>query len=101
VIATATFAVSHTFWSQAIIAEVYSLHALFVVAIVWLALSYVIPSNSSEAREAVGISHFARNDMSGKLLALTFGLSLTHHPPFAHCRRWPIFADRRPPTADH
>jgi hypothetical protein len=79
VIASATFAVSHTFWSQAIIAEVYSLHALFVVAIVWLALSCVIPSNSSEAREAVGISHFARNDMSVKLLALTFGLSLTHH----------------------
>jgi hypothetical protein len=51
-----TFAVTPTFWSQAIIAEVYTLHALFVVMVLWLALS-------------------------GRYrgLALTFGLGLTHH----------------------
>jgi hypothetical protein len=56
VLAAATFALGHTFWSQAIIAEVYALHALFVAAILWLALKR---------------AHSA--------LALAFGLGLTHH----------------------
>jgi len=62
VVAT-TFAVTPTFWSQAIIAEVYALHTLFVVVILWLALKFRGPS-----------SH-----RSGKFLASTFGLGLTHH----------------------
>lgn len=50
------FALTPTFWGQAIIAEVYTLHTLFVAAIVGLALA-------------------------GRRypLALVFGLSLTHH----------------------
>ena len=78
-LAAATFATSHTFWSQAIIAEVYALHALFVAAILYLALRSVFLTNNSESASLVGISRFARNDMLGKLLALTVGLSLTHH----------------------
>ena len=34
------FTVSYTFWSQAIIAEVYSLHMLFVLATVWLLMRW-------------------------------------------------------------
>jgi hypothetical protein len=79
VIAGATFAVSHTFWSQAIIAEVYALHALFVAALLWLAVSYVFSNPGSTPPDSGEISRFPRNDLSSKLLALTLGLSLTHH----------------------
>ncbi|HEY1910665.1 MAG TPA: DUF2723 domain-containing protein [Vicinamibacterales bacterium] len=34
------FAVSYTFWSQAIIAEVYSLHMMFMLATLWLLLRW-------------------------------------------------------------
>jgi len=64
-IAAATFAVTHTFWSQASIAEVYALHALFVALILWLALL-----TGSEANPA---------SWQAKGLTLTFGLGLTHH----------------------
>ncbi len=57
-LATSTFAVSRTFWSQAIIAEVYTLHAFFVVLLLWLALKHRQVSYP---------------------LAFVFGLSLTHH----------------------
>lgn len=79
VMAAATFAVSHTFWSQALIAEVYALHALFVAALLGLALSYVFSNPGSIPSDAWEISRFARNDIRSKLLALTLGLSLTHH----------------------
>jgi len=39
-VATATLAVSQTFWSQAVIAEVYSLHAFFVVLVFYLLLRW-------------------------------------------------------------
>jgi hypothetical protein len=39
-VAAATLAVSQTFWSQAVIAEVYSLHALFVVLVFYLLLRW-------------------------------------------------------------
>lgn len=58
-----TFAVTRTFWSQAIIAEVYALHALLVALIVALALKF--------GREKKG--------RTSRLLALSFGLGLTHH----------------------
>ena len=63
-VATTAFAVSKTFWSQAIIAEVYSLHAFFVALIFYLLL-----------RNA------GRPDHSSLLLlmAFSYGLSLTHH----------------------
>jgi len=60
------FAVTPTFWSQAIIAEVYALHALFVVVLLWLALKF----------KAAG---FAPRSWPGWMLAFVFGLSLTHH----------------------
>ena len=67
-VVSTTFAVTETFWSQAIIAEVYALHALFVVAILWLVLKIRGQSNLSNAKQ-----------WSGKLLAVTFGFGLTHH----------------------
>jgi len=66
VIAAGTFAITPTFWSQAVIAEVYALHALFVAVMLGLALKWRLVGCNPDA-------------WSGKLLALTFGLSLTHH----------------------
>lgn len=57
------FALTPTFWSQALIPEVYTLNALFVVVLLWLALR--IKARAPER-------YFA-------LLALTYGASLTHH----------------------
>ncbi len=62
----AAFAVTPTFWSQAVIAEVYALHTLFVAASLWLALAWAN-------------SQFDPRTWPGKLLALTLGLSLAHH----------------------
>jgi hypothetical protein len=64
-IAAATFAITPTFWSQAIIAEVYALHALLVVLILWLTL---LTGTAADAAS-----------WPAKLLTLTFGLGLTHH----------------------
>lgn len=61
VITAATFAVTPTFWSQAIIAEVYSLHSLLVASILWLAL------------------RLQSEGWAGGALAVTIGLGLTHH----------------------
>lgn len=61
-----TFAITPTFWSQAIIAEVYTLHALFVVAVLGLALKV--------KREVCDLS-----SPSSRFLTFTYGLSLTHH----------------------
>lgn len=55
----AVFAVSSTWWSQATIAEVYTLHGLFVALILLLTLR--------------------GNGTRAPWLALVFGLSLTHH----------------------
>lgn len=65
-VAAATFAVSQTFWSQALIAEVYTLHALFIVAIIGLALK-------------CGSAGVDLSSPGCKLLSLFFGLSLAHH----------------------
>ncbi len=58
ILAAVIFAVSQTFWSQAIIAEVYSLHIFLITLLLWLALKY---------------------RQINPALAFTFGLSLTHH----------------------
>jgi Protein of unknown function (DUF2723) len=42
VAAALLFAVSYTFWSQAIIAEVYSLHMIFTLATLWLLLRWSV-----------------------------------------------------------
>ena len=65
-IAAASFAVTPTFWSQAIIAEVYALHSLFFAAILWLALAWAKTQGNPNA-------------WPGKALAVTIGLSLAHH----------------------
>lgn len=57
------FALTPTLWSQALIAEVYGLHILFTVLILYLLLTW------GERRE----SRFLY------FVALTFGLSLAHH----------------------
>lgn len=61
--AALTFAVTPTFWSQAVIAEVYTLHAAFVSAVLLAVLIW------AERRSWRWLY----------LAALTYGLSLTHH----------------------
>jgi hypothetical protein len=62
-LATVTLAVSRTFWSQAVRAEVYALNSLFVVAMLYLLLHWA-ESRSPRTLQAA---------------ALVYGLSLTHH----------------------
>jgi hypothetical protein len=62
-LAAVTLAVSRSFWSQAVRAEVYALNSLFVVATVYLMVRWA-DSRSPRTLEAA---------------ALVYGLSLTHH----------------------
>jgi hypothetical protein len=68
----ATFAVSPVFWSQAVIAEVYTLNALFVAGMLCLLLAWAQ-------------AHQGQSGLLGDptrlltLLVLVYGLSLTHH----------------------
>lgn len=59
------FAVSRTFWSQAVRAEVYALNSLFVVLLLLLACDNGLSSAPTIARRY--------------LLPFVFGLALTHH----------------------
>lgn len=61
------FALSPTFWSQALIAEVYTLHALFVV-ILLAAHATLLRARDDQGRERAFL-----------LTAFCYGLSLTHH----------------------
>lgn len=67
-VAALTFAWTPTLWSQAVIAEVYTLHAALVAAILWLALLW----RGSVRRPATA-------QVSLAALALLFGLGLAHH----------------------
>jgi hypothetical protein len=103
-VATATFVVSQTFWSQAIIAEVYSLNAFFVVLVFYFLLRWKAGGGEKEgagrtrrprriANPAGAGSGAGAEDRSGEeaanktgrpatcllLAALTYGLGLTHH----------------------
>jgi hypothetical protein len=62
------FAFGQTFWSQAIIAEVYSLHALIVAALLWLTLRL----NPSEPPSPLTLRQ-------AWPIALVFGLGMAHH----------------------
>jgi hypothetical protein len=62
-LAAATFAVTATFWSQALVAEVYTLHTLLVTAILWLTLKSV----------------YAPAAWTTRTLGFVFGLGLSHH----------------------
>ncbi len=65
--AALVFAVTPTFWSQSIVAEVYSLHAVFVAAVLLALLSW-----APHAGEPAGRGR-------ALLVAALYGLSLTHH----------------------
>jgi len=72
-------AFSHTFWSQAIVAEAYALHNLLVLAILWLLLDQPGPLRAS--KRALWKSGDLREAFNSRWLALFFlvGLSLTNH----------------------
>ncbi|HSN78354.1 MAG TPA: DUF2723 domain-containing protein [Anaerolineae bacterium] len=72
-VAALTFAWTPTLWSQAVITEVYTLHAALVAALLWLALLW---------RAEVRLFPKGRTSRIGWLLAalaLLFGLGLAHH----------------------
>jgi hypothetical protein len=96
----ATFALSQTFWSLALIAEVYTLHVLLLALMLWLAMQTgCVPDSrrTEQTREEVGGSPptpprafpaFRGAPMQAGqkkdgpytlLLALVFGLGLAHH----------------------
>lgn len=68
------FAVNPTFWSQNLIAEVYALHTLFLLLILWAAQGLLLKQGSTASAAAQPRS-------PNRLLALAFlvGLALTHH----------------------
>jgi hypothetical protein len=72
----AAFAVSPVFWSQAVIAEVYTLHAAFVAAVLCLLLAW---SRSSQMTPEERGGPLQNPATLLSLLALLYGLSLTHH----------------------
>ncbi|MGD2206241.1 MAG: DUF2723 domain-containing protein, partial [Anaerolineae bacterium] len=67
-LAAATFAVTPTFWSQAVIAEVYGLHTFFLVLLLYLLLTFGEKTEKGPWR----YRHLLPT-------AFCFGLSLTHH----------------------
>ena len=70
-VAALTFACSDIFWSQAVIAEIYTLHAAFVAGVLWLVLWWAEGSEGTDGSEG------ATSRLT--LVALACGLSLTHH----------------------
>jgi hypothetical protein len=82
IIAALTSAFGVTFWSQAVIAEVYSLNAFFVALVLlltfWLADCLADRNAQGNISPAPGgMSPLAFRSLA---LATVFGLSLTHHP---------------------
>lgn len=65
-LATITFALSPVFWSQATLAEVYTLHLFFVAFVLWSLL------RAGESRGTTAVARW-------RLPVATLGLSLTHH----------------------
>jgi hypothetical protein len=77
--ATVMFAVNPTFWSQNLIAEVYTLHALFVVMILFAAQSLAkFPETPISQSSNLPISP-ALSPRHLVILSFLVGLSLTHH----------------------
>lgn len=72
-VAALTFAWTPTLWSQAVITEVYTLHAALVAALLWLALLWL-----REVR-LFGKRRTSRSIRLLTALALLFGLGLAHH----------------------
>src|SRR5438132_4556929 len=69
--------VSPVFWSQAIIAEVYTLNTFFFLVLVFMALQACPPSAPAPASP---VAHAAASRML-PWMALVFGLSLSNHYP--------------------
>jgi hypothetical protein len=89
------FAFSSTFWSQAVIAEVYTLHNLLVVVVFWLLLRPEWESEAGAARRArrwqatfflVGLS--LTNHLTTALLIPAVGLALAWDRPRMSPREW-------------
>ncbi len=73
--ATFLFGVNPTFWSQSLIAEVYTLHALLLLLILFFAQSMALPSwEDGEVAAPIRLT-------PGQVAALAFlvGLGLSHH----------------------
>jgi len=68
--AALAFTFTPTFWSQAVIAEVYTLHAVFVAGILLALIAWADQVLSADYRRATRQLFF---------VALLFGFSLTHH----------------------
>jgi hypothetical protein len=76
ILGAATFAVSAVFWSQAVIAEVYVLNAAFMALTLVLLLAWV---RSYEEPHVYSQRALWRPDTILSVLALVYGLALTHH----------------------
>jgi hypothetical protein len=81
VTAALTFAVSETFWSQAIIAEIYSFNAFFVALILLLSfwLADCLLAEEPQGQIPPGPGRLSPLALRSLILAFCFGLSLTHH----------------------
>lgn len=81
-IAALVLAFGETFWSQAVLAEVYSLQALFTAVMLWLVLEWGAARRRQEAEGAGQGSAIGRQyGRVPSLLVIAFfaGLLLTHH----------------------
>lgn len=76
-VAALAFACSETFWSQAVIAEIYTLHAAFVAGVFGLLLWWKEGNKGKEGAEGSQECKGAFN--RSMVVALIGGLSLTHH----------------------
>jgi hypothetical protein len=74
--AALAIAVSPVFWSQAVIAEVYSLNAFFTALVVYLLLRWEADRRQRPAVGQVSVPALPNNLL---LAAFVYGLSLTHH----------------------
>ncbi len=74
------FAFSETFWSQALIAEVYSLNSAFVALMLYLLLQFGAQLQPNEKGSKQGAASDTSLSATYLLLAaFAYGLSLTHH----------------------
>lgn len=83
-LAAFTFALTPTFWSQALVTEVYALHAALLALLLWLALAWygqVLQERPADLAnsQAAPPGRKSRSWRLLALLALSVGLSLTHH----------------------
>lgn len=78
VVAALTLAFGETFWSQAVVAEVYALQALFTAALLWLVLKW---SSERTRGDASNVVRQPRERFHVSVLTIAFfaGLMLTHH----------------------